>query len=78
MPRIASLALCRARLVPLSPHALPSTHSPPSAPPACSPWDDDATFALCERKETHSVIETRRQIEEASARRTVCERDIRV
>jgi GTPase SAR1 family protein len=40
--------------------------------------DDDATFALFERKETHSVIETRRQIEEASARRTVCERDIRV
>ena len=33
---------------------------------------------LFERKETHSVIETRRQIEEASARRTVCERDIRV
>ena len=42
------------------------------------PQDDDATFALFERKETHSVIETRRQIEEASARRTVCERDIRV
>ena len=40
--------------------------------------DDDATFALFERKETHSVIETRRQIEEASARRTVCERDVRV
>ena len=49
------------------------------APPACSvAQDDDATFALFERKETHSVIETRRQIEEASARRTVCERDIRV
>ena len=62
------------------PHALPSTHSPPYPPPACSPpvQDDDATFALFERKETHSVIETRRQIEEASARRTVCERDIRV
>ena len=49
------------------------------APPACSvAQDDDATFALFERKETHSVIETRRQIEEASARRTVCERDVRV
>ena len=59
----------------------PGTSAAPThpAPPACSvAQDDDATFALFERKETHSVIETRRQIEEASARRTVCERDIRV
>lgn len=55
------------------------THPPIPRPPALPPvQDDDATFALFERKETHSVIETRRQIEEASARRTVCERDIRV
>ena len=58
---------------------VPPQHLLTPAPPACSvAQDDDATFALFERKETHSVIETRRQIEEASARRTVCERDVRV
>ena len=76
-PHVASLAPCRPRRVPLSPRASAAPTHP--APPACSvAQDDDATFALFERKETHSVIETRRQIEEASARRTVCERDVRV
>ena len=78
-PRVASLAPCRPRRVP-QPYPPPASEAPiHPAPPACSvAQDDDATFALFERKETHSVIETRRQIEEASARRTVCERDVRV
>ena len=75
--RIARDACLRSSRTPM-PSPAP-THPPIPRPPALPPvQDDDATFALFERKETHSVIETRRQIEEASARRTVCERDIRV
>ena len=40
--------------------------------------DDEALFALFERKETQTVIETRRQLDDAAARRAVCEREMKV
>ena len=40
--------------------------------------DDEALFTLFERKETQTVIETRRQLDDAAARRAVCEREMKV
>jgi len=38
--------------------------------------DDDAAFALFERRETHKVIETRRLLDEVSVRRDAAEREM--